>query len=82
MTDGRDLYIVRIERVRDGGSGDVVDCTRVDELGGLATYPLREGIAAAERGVNVAVRAASEPDALADARERGNAYTRVPRPDS
>lgn len=77
MTDDRDLFIVRFARDRAGVGGDPVDCTRVDELGGLATYPVREGVAAAEHGINVAVRAASETEAVSHARERADAYVRA-----
>lgn len=79
MSDGRALFIVRLGRADDGGSGDVIDCTRVNEIGALASYPLREGVATggpANPGVNVAVFAASEREAIAEARMRGNAYGR------
>lgn len=77
MTDGRTLFIVRFGRSDDGGCGDVIDCTQVREVGGLASYPLREGVATSgpvNPGVNVALFAAFEREAIAEARTRGDAY--------
>lgn len=82
MTDGRALFIVRFGQAGDGGCGDVLDCTQVRDVGGLASYPLREGVATggpANPGVNVAVFAASEREAIRDARKRGDAYARAHR---
>lgn len=79
MTDGRALFVVRFGRTDDGGCGDVIDCTQVKEIGGLASYSLREGVAAggpANPGVNVAVFAASDREAITEARTRGDAYGR------
>jgi hypothetical protein len=80
MTDGRALFIVRFRQTDDGGCGDVIDCTQVNEIGGLASYPLREGVATggpANPGVNVALFAASDREAIAEARTRGDAYGRA-----
>ncbi len=79
MTDERALFIVRFGRADDGGSGDLIDCTRVNEIGGLSSFPIREGVATgtpANPGINVAVFAASEREAITEARTRGDAYGR------
>lgn len=82
MTAGRAFFIVRFERARDGGCGDLIDCTQVRKVGGLASYPLRDGVATSgppAPRVNVAIHAGSEPEAAAEARTRGDAYARAHR---
>lgn len=77
MTDGRALFIVRFGRTDDGGCGDLIDRTQVRDVGGLASYPLREGVAAGDPehpGVNVAIFAASDREAIEGARNRAEAY--------
>ena len=80
MTDGRVLYIVRFGRAGDGECGDLIDCTPIRNVGGLANYPLREGVATrgpVHPGVNVAVFAASDRKAIEEARHRADVYGRA-----
>jgi len=77
MADGRILYIVRFGQAGDGGCGDLIDCTPIRNVGGLANYPLREDVATggpANPGVNVAIFAASDREAIEAARNRAEAY--------
>lgn len=74
MTEDCVLYIVRFAQGDDDRSGDLIDCTPIRNIGGLATYPLREGVAAVDRRVNVAIFAAAEREAIEGARTRGYAY--------
>lgn len=73
------LYIVRFAQGDDGRSGDLIDCTPIRNVGGLATYPLREGVATGgpeHPGVNVTIFAASDREAIDAARNRAEAYGR------
>lgn len=82
MPEDRILFIVRFDRAGDGGCGDLIDCTPVRNVGGLANYPLREGVAAGgpeHPGVNVAILAASDREAIEAARNRAEAYGRAHR---
>jgi len=77
MPEDRILFVVRFDQDSDGGCGDLIDCTPVRNVGGLANYPLREGVATggpANPGVNVAILAASDSEAIEAARNRAEAY--------
>jgi hypothetical protein len=80
MTDERVLFIVQFERTHDGGCGDVVACTQVQAMGGLGAYQVREEVVTegpTNPGVNVSVFAATEHEAITEARTRGDAYGRA-----
>ncbi len=79
MPEDRVLFIVRFGEAGDGGCGDVIDCTPIRNIGGLANYPLWEDVAIsgpANPGVNVALYAASDREAIEEARKRADAYGR------